>query len=150
MTSDLQARWQAVCDSIGTDYGPNPTAQGADAIEPGGIRRYLESLEFDCALHFDCDAARSAGHTDIIAPYTSVQTFSLPPIWVPGEEAYSDPGRDSVPAAKRLPTPFVPGAPPTSAWFAASLDADYVRPPRIGDRLSRRGMKLLSCAPKRT
>ncbi len=35
-------------------------SEGADAVEAGSIRRWLEPKEFDCAIHSDDDAARMA------------------------------------------------------------------------------------------
>jgi len=145
-----QAAWQPMVELVGQDLSDGTVAWGADPIEPGAIRRYLEPLEFDCPLHYDREVARQHGHADITAPYTSISTFSLPAQWRPGEPLFTSAQRDAQPAYSPLRGARAAVAPPTTAYFATEYSADYLRAPRAGDRLGRRGNRLLHCDPKAT
>jgi len=72
--------WQPVIDRTGTDIGGSMHF-GADAIDASAVRRYLEPLELDCALHRDADIARQHGHPDVTVPYNAGETFTIPPMW---------------------------------------------------------------------
>jgi hypothetical protein len=80
MSDDWKTAWQPVIDAIGQDIGSETLRQPVDAIEAGTLRRYLEPLEFDCALHYDAEIARAHGYADIIAPYTATLTYTMPPM----------------------------------------------------------------------
>lgn len=150
MTDAWKLSWSAVEAQVGTQLeGPEPIA-GAGVIEAEAIRRYLEPLEFDCTLHYDTDVARRYGHNDIIAPYTSVTSFALPPLWEAGQSLFSDPARDAQPGRTNVRPFLPPGAPEISGYFATGMDVDYHRPPRVGDRLTRLNPRLLACEPKET
>lgn len=147
---DWKAAWQPVIDRIGEDTGAWAW-RGADVIEPTGVRRYCEPLELDCPLHHDADVARAHGHAGQIAPYTSIFTFSIPPLWSSGDEPLFDSDeRDGQPRHSELAQIEIPGAPPTTGFFAVDAEADYERPPRVGERLRQTGLRLLSCSPKET
>jgi hypothetical protein len=60
--------WSALIARIGSDLTDGAVTWGADLIERSSVRRYLEPLEFDCAMHYDPEAARRHGFTDVIAP----------------------------------------------------------------------------------
>jgi hypothetical protein len=149
---DWRTAWQPMVDAVGTVFGPGDVVYGADRVEVGAIRRYVEPLELGSALHHDPDVARAHGHTDVIAPYTSVLTFSLPPLWSPGEPpVFTSAERDGQPArspvAERRPAvqPF------TSEYFATDMEMDFVRPVTVGERIGRRRRQLLvACVPKET
>ena len=68
MDEDWKQAWQPVVDVIGQNFGSLMT--GADEVSAAAIRRYLEPLEFDCALHCDAAVAREHGFDDIVAPNT--------------------------------------------------------------------------------
>ena len=40
--------------------------------------------------------------------------------------------------------------PRTTGYFATDMEMDFVRPVTLGERLGRRGHRLLSCTPKET
>jgi hypothetical protein len=69
MADDWTMTWSALIVRIGSDPTDDAVTWGADPIERSSVRRYLEPLEFDCALHYDPEAARRHGFTDVIAPY---------------------------------------------------------------------------------
>lgn len=150
MSDDWKAAWQPLIKMVGQDIGSTETAWGSDVVEPGAVRRYLEPLEFDCPLHYDRAAAQAHGYSDIIAPYTSLATFTMPPLWIPGPAVFDSPMRDAQPASRSLRPPLPPEAPAFSAYFATDIEIDFLRPARIGERLGRRGQRLLSCLPKET
>ena len=76
--SDWKLEWQEVIDAAGRDFSDGKVHYGADAVEAGAIRRFLEPLEFDCALHYDADVARQHGYPDITAPYTATMSWAMP------------------------------------------------------------------------
>ena len=142
--------WQPVIDAIGRDFGGEPIP-GADAIEPGLIRRFCEPLELDCPLHHDHEAARGAGYDGIIAPVSSVLMFSIPAMWSPGDEPlFTTPGRDDQPARSPVKPPTLPMAPATTGYFATEIEFDFLGDLEVGDRVRRVGNVLLSCVPKET
>lgn len=106
---------------------------GCDAVELGSIRRWLESKEFDCALHTDADTARAAGYRDVIAPSTMVFTYGLPAYWEPGD----------LPARlgdepRQIPIPVIFDVPaPCTLSFASNMDVEFFDPMYPGDRISR-------------
>lgn len=137
-------------DAVGQDFGNGLRIEGADAVNAATIRRYLEPLEFDCALHHDAETARAHGYADIIAPNTSVQTFSLPPMWQPGQTLFTSGGRDAQPSNSGMSGIRTPFEPPTTGYFATDYEVDYFLPVHVGDRLHRFGARLLACTPKET
>jgi N-terminal half of MaoC dehydratase len=146
-----QDEWQPLIDAVGRDFGDGTTVWGADVIERGTIRRYVESLEIESALHHDPDVARAHGHRDVIAPYTAGLSFSLPAMWRPGEPTlYDDPDPDAQPARSPINNQDMPLGPRTTGFFATDMSADFVRPLTVGERVGRRGNRLVSCVPKET
>lgn len=147
-----KAVWQPVIDAIGAylDDGTAEARPPADVIEASAVRRYLEPLEFDCALHYDRDTARAHGHEDIIAPYTAMSTFAVPPLWRPGRALFTSADRNARPAyvASRIAWPAY--FPPYTATFATDVDIEFLRPARVGERLRRSSRRLLACEPKAT
>lgn len=148
MDEDWKQAWQPVIDAIGQTFGPLTT--GADEVSAAAIRRYLEPLEFDCALHCDAQTARAHGFDDIIAPNTSVHTFLLPAMWQPGQRIFKSGQRNAQPDTALLGGNRAPLEPPTTGYFATDFEVEYFRPVTVGDRLHRRGAKLTHCAPKET
>jgi hypothetical protein len=150
MDEDWRQAWTPVIESIGAELHDEPPRYGPDRIEAGAVRRYLEPLEFDCALHYDADVARAHGHEQIVAPYTSLIAFATGPLWQPGQTVFVSAERDAQPARSTLRPRMPEGAPPVSAFFATETDIEYLRPVLVGERLGRRGNRLLSCEPKET
>lgn len=150
--SDWKDDWNGVIAAIGTDFG-GPPLTGADQVERGLIRRYLEPLEFDCPLHQDDEVARAQGFEGITAPVSSIASFTIAPLWEPGgPPVFTSAERDAQPA-NYLAHPrnkwLTPG-PPTTGYFATEIEIEYFAPVYVGDRLTNRGRRLLSCTPKET
>ena len=151
MSEDWKAEWQPLADAVGQDFGDGTVVFGADAVEPGTIRRYLEPLEISCPIHYDADAARAAGHPGIVAPYTATMVYSVPPMWRPGEPTpYESADRDAQPARSPINNEDLPLAPRTTGFFATDISMEFLRPVTVGERVGRRGQRLISCTPKQT
>jgi len=150
-TEDWEAAWQPVIDAVGRDFGGGEVIEGADAVEPSALRRYLEPLEFDCPLHHDERVAREHGCADVIAPLASYFTFIAPPLWRPGDQpVFASDERDAQPeglGSRRFLTGLEPRY---TGYFAADFEVEPLLPVVLGDRLSRSGLKLVSCSPKET
>jgi N-terminal half of MaoC dehydratase len=150
MDEDWKQAWQPVVAAVGRDFGEGRLMTGADEVSAATIRRYLEPLEFDCALHYDTEVARAHGYADVIAPNTSIQTFSLPPMWQPGENIFKRAERNAQPEPSSLAGFRAPMEPPTTGYFATDYAVEYLLPVTVGDRLHRRGAKLAECLPRET
>lgn len=96
-------RWSRLSDGSST----SPDIFTADPIERSAVRRYLEPLEFDCALHYDPGFARLHGYEDVVAPVSALSTFAMGPMWCPGERIFQ--------IAMRLP-PAVQSQVSSPAW----------------------------------
>lgn len=155
MGEDWQAAWQPLIAAIGTDFGNATDVWGADTVERSTIRRFLEPLEFDCPLHYDHAIAEQYGYSDIIAPYSSIMSHTLPPMWQPGQgqHVFTSAERNAQPTYSPVAMasgPMQKLMPPSPGFFATDLEIDYLQPVVLGDRLCMRGRKLLSCTPKET
>lgn len=145
-----QQEWQPVIDAVGRDFSDGDVVWGGDAVERGAIRRYLEPLEFDCALHTNPEVARAAGFADVTMPYTGFMPWTLPAAWRPGETLFDSADRDAQPVRSAINNPEMGLGPKTTGFFGTEIDVDFHRPVVAGERLGRRGRKLLSCEPKET
>lgn len=150
MDDDWKAAWQPMVDAMGQDFSDGQVMEGADEISAATVRRYLEPLEFDCPLHYDAAVAREYGYETIVAPATSIQTFSLPPMWRPGQTIFKSAERNAQPDTGTLAGLRTPIEPPTTGYFATDYEVEYLVPVLVGDRLRRRGAKLVACLPKET
>lgn len=151
MGADWKEAWQPLMQAVGQDFSEGETQWGVDCVEKGGIRRFLEPLEFDCPLHYDDAIARSHGYSGIIAPFSSYLSLTIPEIWRIGTTVFTSAERHAQPEMNNPITGIgTMLAPPTSGYFATDLDIEYLRPVMVGDRLCRAGRKLLSCEPKET
>ncbi len=142
--------WAPLIALVGQDVSAGVDLVGPDVVEAGAIRRFLEPLEFDCPLHRDAAAARACGYDDIVAPVSSLTSWTIPPIWRPGPPVFTEAGADAQPrsdASVGLRLPFIPD---DAQFFATDYEADYLTPVVVGDRLSRVGRRVLSCEPKET
>mgnify|MGYP003584537286 FL=1 len=139
---DWKQAWQAMVARVGQDFSNGAIRWGADAVEASALRRYAEVLEFDCPLHHGADA---------VAPDTSLASFTLPPMWAPGQPpVFTSASRDAEPERSPLKGTRPEGMPPTTAYMATDYEVDYLKSARLGDRLGRRGNRLVSCEPKET
>lgn len=145
---DWADTWTPMLAAVGTDLSNGRVVGGADPIERSAVRRYLEPLEFDCSLHYDPEAARACGYADVTAPYTSILTFTIPPMWVPGQKLFASDDRDAQPSSSPINGDDLRVAPELTGFFATDIEMDFLRPPIVGEHLSRRGNVLLSCVPK--
>jgi acyl dehydratase len=151
MSESWKQDWQAVVARVGsTPESGTEVRWGADRVEAGAIRRYLEPLEFDCALHYSADVARQNGYTDVVAPYTSMSTWTMSALWNPGSPLFESAARDAQPATGFLSTTAGQYPPGATGFFATDMAIGFVRPPIVGDRLGRRGGKLVDVALKET
>ncbi|MFV0459257.1 MAG: MaoC family dehydratase N-terminal domain-containing protein [Actinomycetales bacterium] len=142
--------WDPVIAAIGRDFAEGDVTWGADPVEPGAIRRYLEPLEFDCPLHTDPQAAAAAGLASVSMPYTGVISWTIPVAWNPGEVLFDSAERDAQPVITRINSPELGIGPRTTGFFGTDIDVDFERPVLIGERIGRRGRRLVSCVPKET
>lgn len=136
--------WEELEEWLGRDLGVE--IQGADPVEFSAIRRELEVLEFDCPLHYDDAAARSAGYEGMIAPNHMAFTFTVPPAWAPGDPTVwtsADPNlwKPSGMVSRHVSTP-------TTASFATDVESEYFAPMYVGDRLTARDARVVKILPK--
>lgn len=143
--------WAPMVAAVGRDFGDGRPEVWGEVVEAGAVRRYIEPLELDCAIHSDAAWARSHGHRDVVVPNTALASFSLPLLWQPGQPAlFTDAARDAQPARSHVSGVAFGLEPPTTHFFGVDAEADYLHPAVVGDRLCRRGALLLSCKPKQT
>lgn len=147
---DWKADWQEVVDAIGRDFADGAVTWGGDAVERGGIRRYLEPLELDCALHTDPETARAAGYADVTMPATGVIAWTIPAAWTPGQVLFESAERDAQPVHSAINNADMTLGPRTTGFFGTDIEVDFVREVVAGERIGRRGKRLLACTPKET
>lgn len=146
-----QDEWAPMIALVGQDLSDGSVRWGADRVEAGTIRRYLEPLEISSPIHYDRQAARDVGFEDLVAPATALLAYTLPAMWTPGEEPlFASTERDAQPVR----TPILGDAdgpgPKTAGFFATDLEVDFLRPVVLGERLGTKGRLLLTCTPKET
>ncbi|MBW2366390.1 MAG: MaoC family dehydratase N-terminal domain-containing protein [Deltaproteobacteria bacterium] len=106
--------------------------EGADAVEKGSIRRWLEPKEFDCPIHVDEAAARQAGYGGVVAPSTMVVTYGIPAYWKSG-----DPPAKPGDPPKGIPIPVIFTVPaPCTLSFATEMTIEFFEPMAIGDQIT--------------
>jgi hypothetical protein len=150
-TAAWQDDWQPLVDAVGRQFGDGVVVYGGDAVELGTIRRFVEPLEIDSPLHFDAAHARAHGYADVIAPYTQTMSYSVPPMWVPGEQTlYDSAAPDAQPARSPINNQDMPLGPRTTGFFATDIELAFVRPVAVGERVGKRGRRLIACIPKET
>ena len=105
---------------------------GPDAVELGSIRRWIEPKEFDCPLHYDDEAARSAGYDGVIAPGAMAITYGVDAYWKPGDAPASPddpPTQISIPVIHDVPAPC-------TLSFATSVSVEFFKPMNLGDKIT--------------
>lgn len=150
VSGDWKLAWQPMIDAIGRDFSEGQPVPGADVVEKGLIRRFLEPLEFDSALHYNERFAQKHGYRDVVAPCSSLLTWTLPPYWIPGEKLFVDEAKNAQPEKSPVTAPSIDIAPKTTGYFWTNVEVDYINPIVVGDRLTRVGEVLKSCIPKET
>jgi len=150
-SADWRRAWDPMVAAIGQDFSDGQVSYGADPVTASDIRRFLEPLEFACPLHTDQAAAQAAGFADVTMPYSAVLSWTIPAMWSPGDPPlFDDDTRDAQPARTPINNPDPGLGPPTTGFFATDMELDFVRPVTAGERLGRRGRRLVACTPKET
>lgn len=103
---------------------------GADEVNAADIRRRLEVLGWDCALHSDEDVAKAHGYRTIPAPATMLVTWAMPAYWEPGEPPLWTEG---APAIAASPAAQLCG--PGDEVVATEIDTEYLAPVHPGERI---------------
>lgn len=103
--------------------------EGADAVNTADIRRKLEVIGLDCALHYDEAFARRHGYETIVSPVSMARVWAMPPYWQPGE---GRPGPE--PLTAPIAAASVPGEGDT--MIAVSARTEHLKPLYPGDRVS--------------
>lgn len=151
---DWKKAWKPIMDLIEKDFSEGIEFWGADEVEKGAIRRFLEPLEFDCPLHYDKNIATEYGFENIIAPYSSLFTWIIPPYWEPGSILFSSDERNAQPVSSPVAKMDNPVANIDSDiaphYFVTDLEIEYMNPVMVGERLCRIGNILKSCLLKET
>lgn len=147
---DWVAAWQPMVDAVGRQFDSSAPEFVADPIERSALRRWLEPLEFDCALHYDADVARAHGHAELLVPCAALPTFAMAPMWRPGETLFDSAEPNAQPLRSAVTGVRTDIEPPTTGYFATTYDVEYLRPALVGDRLLRRGARLVACRPRET
>jgi len=107
-------------------------SEGADVVEMGTIRRWLEPKEFDCPIHTDAAAAEDAGYDGVVAPAAMTFSYGIPAYWQPGDESFKF-GDEP----RQIPIPVIFDVPaPCTLSFATSMEIEFFDPMLIGDRIS--------------
>ena len=145
---DWKAAWSHVVDRIGESAGDGSISWAADRVERGAVRRYLEPLEFDCALHYSTEVAQAHGYADVIAPYTSVFSFSGGPQWEPGTVAFPSADRNAGPQRTVIDADEYPDG--ATGLFATDFEVTYHRPLVVGERVGGRGRVTTDVSLKET
>jgi hypothetical protein len=105
---------------------------GADVVEKGTIRRWLEPKEFDCPLHYNDEVAKRAGYKGIVAPCGMVMTYGVEPYWKPG-----DPHAKLGDLPKQIPLPVLDIVPaPCTLSFASDIEIEFFEPVYTGDQVT--------------
>jgi len=121
--------WEETQACLGKKVG---VSVGADAVEKGSIRRWLEAKEFDCPIHTDQAAAWDAGYPGIVAPATMVMTYAIGAYWKPG-----DPHQQLGDEAKQINIPVIFDVPaPCTLSFATNMDVEFFEPMQLNDQIS--------------
>lgn len=121
--------WEETASFLGKEIG---RTVGADPVEKGSIRRWLEPKEFGCPIHYDEDMAREAGYDGLVAPATMAVTYGIGPYWKPGDP-YEQPGDE--PTQISIPVIFDVPAPCTLS-FATNIDIEFFEPMYLGDEIT--------------
>lgn len=146
-TTDWSAPWRPILAAVGEDLQIDTPSYGPDAVELSGIRRFVEPIGLNCVIHNSAEGARQSGFADIIAPVSSLVSFTIPPLWDPVGLNTAPWDRDDSSATSGLGIRLVPD---DAQFFATAFDADYLRTVVVGDQLIRKGRILLSCQLKDT
>lgn len=144
--------WGPIIAAVGTEFVSGDGQAGANAVEPGAIRAFLEVLEFDCPLHHDPATARAHGYPDVVAPLSLVRTFTFPAAWTPGDPPnFTDCGSDAQPERSAIQGERTGREPAAPDYFQVDLAIASLTPVVVGDHLTwPTRHELVSCEVKET
>ena len=156
-TQKKEYTWDDLVAAIGQDFSGGEVTEAIETVDPSSIRKYCEPLEIDCPLYYDDEVARKHGFKGVIAPWSSFGAVSGNGFWKPADGEIwdsADPdhtimgvGARPRPGSRQpIPLPM----PETNGAFATDIEIEYLRPVYLGDRLSRRGRKLVSVMLRET
>src|SRR5689334_15925675 len=145
--------WADLEAAIGEDFSDGTASYGVETVEATGIRRLCEVVELACPLHWDEQVARDNGYTGLALPISAISsTYSFQAIWKPGDgtrwAAKDVHGLFGPPMNPGNSRPM-PG-PATQFAFATDIEIECRRAVSVGDRLYRKGNRLLSVTPRET
>ena len=107
-------------------------SKGADAVELGSIRKWLEPKQFFPPMHRNQEAAEQAGYLQIVAPRMMAFTYGLP-AYFDEDTALEELGD----AATQIPVPVIFDLPaPCIRSFATSVDIEFFADMYVGDRIT--------------
>lgn len=107
-------------------------SHGADAVELGSIRKWLEPKQFFPPIHSDSSAANANDYRDVVAPRCMAFTYGLPPYFDP-----DTPLEKSGDTARQIPVPVIFDLPaPCKFSFATSVDIEFFEDMYVGDRIT--------------
>lgn len=116
--------------------------EGADPVSVADIRRHLELVGLDDAIHTDDAAARSHGFRAAVSPVCLLRTWSFPAYREPGGELDESGGLHP-------PIPLTSVPAPGGRMFATESSMRYVADVCVGDRIDATSV-LRSVTRKRT
>lgn len=151
--SETENTWASLAATVGHDYSDGTDAVAVEAVDASGIRRLCEVAELGCPIHFDEAAAIEQGYRGLALPISAVSsTYTFQAIWNPGDKtrwsAKDTHGVFGLPLAAPNAVPMP--APHTQFAFATDIEIEYLLPVSVGDRLSRRGNRLVSVKERDT
>ena len=157
-TPKKEYTWDDLVAAIGQDFSTGEVTEAIETVDPSSIRKYCEPLEIDCPLYYDDEVARKHGFKGGIAPWSSFGAVSGGGFWKPGDGEIwdsADPdftisGPGSRPRQRPGPQPRPMPMPETNSAAATDIEIEYFNPVYVGDRLRRRGNKLVSVAVRET
>jgi acyl dehydratase len=121
--------WEDAEAKIGAEIG---TFAGPDAVSRADIRRLLETLEWDCPLHYDDEVAKAHGFKGVVAPVSMHMGWAMPPYWKPGEPRRQELNHRYMPAIPMVTA--IPGE--GSGMIDTDCEVEYYEPIYPGDEIS--------------
>lgn len=107
-------------------------SKGADAVEMGSIRKWLEPKQFFPPIHLDRESAQAVGYRDVVAPRTMAFTYGLPPYF-----DANTPLEKLADTRRQIPVPVIFDLPaPCKFSFATSMDIEFFEDMYVGDRIT--------------
>ena len=151
---DARYTWDDTIAAIGQDFSDGRELVAQEAIAYNDVVRYCEPWEIGNPLYWDEEVAKQAGYRGVVVPWSAIkQTFSYGGFWRTGEPTrflvQGDTNANantsiSSPEAREAPRPL------TTQGFFTNMKLEYFEPVVVGDRLTKRGNKLVGVRPRKT